>query len=262
MTPRARLLLAVLAAASVPPAARADVYVLKDGDRITGKTVVKGPASFAVQTPYGRLTIPRAKVDRILHDDGKEEILNPPPEPAPAPPEPPRLVQLVVVITGKIFWYAWDPPKGATVDPTLRLEASLDEQTLATYVDARLDPGEIPGAMVNAFGFRPDEVAAIPAADVQAQPPEARPGRIALKLDLPREKAGRRRLRLAYQANEGTEAQPAWRDISAASVDIELTPDTPRLVQVQQDPGRMEFSGPGRKQMKYVDTFKLQARAE
>ena len=67
--------------------AAADVYVLRDGDRITGKTTFKGTKTFTVQTPYGRLSVPRTKVERILHDDGKEEVLNPPP-PAPPPRHP------------------------------------------------------------------------------------------------------------------------------------------------------------------------------
>lgn len=246
----------------VAPSAGADVYVLTDGDRVTGKTVFKGQKTFTVQTPYGRLIIPRAKVERIVHDDGREEVLNPPPAPPP-PPEPTPPLHMILVITGKTFWYAWDPPKGVTVDPTLRLQVTLDEVPIATYVDARLDPDEIPGAAVNAFSFLAADIAVTTGSGAQLpMPPEARPGRIVLRIDLPPEKAGHHRLRLAYQVDEGSEAEPAWRDMAEASLDLDLKPDSPTFVQVQQDPGRMEFSGLGRHKMKNVDSFRLLARAE
>jgi hypothetical protein len=248
-----RSLAVVLLAAAVPVSA-ADVYVLRDGDRITGKTVFKAAKTFTVQTPYGRLTIPRDKIERVLHDDGKQEVLNPPPEPPPAPPPP---VHLILVITGRTFWYAWDPK--ATVDATLRLAASLDEEPVATWIDARLDPKEIPDATVNAFSFLPEDVTTLAAAGVSIPPPEARPGRIVLRVEVPAERVGRRRLRLAYQVNEATAAEPAWRDLAQASLDVELRADAPTFLQLQQDGGQMGFS---RHRMKNVDTFRMTAKTE
>ena len=61
-------LVLVLAVGSGQPA-RADTYVLTGGDRITGKTLLKAAKTFRVQTPYGRLVIPRDKVERILYDE-------------------------------------------------------------------------------------------------------------------------------------------------------------------------------------------------
>jgi hypothetical protein len=253
-----RAALAIAALGCLAANVAADVYVLNDGDRITGKTVAKGK-SFTVQTPYGRLTIPRAKIERILHDDGSLEVVTAAPEPPPTPPPP---VRLVVIITGKTFWQAWDPPKGVVVDPTLRLQMSLDEETVATYLDTRLDPGEIKGAMVNAFGFGPEEVGPAPASGVVLLPPETRPGRIVLKLDLPSTKAGRHRFRFAYQANDGSDTSPAWRDIVDTAIEMDLKADAPTFVDVQQDAGRMEFSGLGRRKMKNLETFRIQARTE
>ena len=164
------------------------------------------------------------------------------------------------MITGKTFWYAWDPPKGAAVDPTLKLEVRLDEAVLASYVDAKLDPQEIPGAAVNAFGFGPEEVSAPAATGVEVVPPEARPGRIVLKLDLPAERAGKHRLRLAYQVGDAEAS--TFRDVVEASADVVLSTEAPSFVEVRQDRGRMEFSGFGKKRMKNVDSFKLEAKSE
>ncbi len=255
-----RLCIALLAAAL--PAA-ADVYHLLDGDRITGKTVSKAGNQYRVQTAHGRLTIPKAKIHKIVKDDGSEEVVNAPAagdkSPAAAPTPPPT--RLVLIVTGASFWHAWAPAKDAEApDATLRLDVSLDEEPVATYLDAQIDP-DIPGAIVNAFSF--DTGIAIDAPPgVTAQAPEARPGRISLKLDLPAERAGERRLRVAYQVNDGSKQEPAWRDVAASSIHATLEPDAPNFVRLRQDRGRMEFSGFGRKKMKYVETFRIEMGME
>lgn len=251
-----RRALPFLALLALPAAA--DVYHLSDGDRITGKTVSKAGNQFRIQTPYGRLTIPKAKVHKIVKDDGTEELLNVPigiPTPAPTPPP----LRLVLIVTGASFWQAW-PAKEAAADPTLRFQVSLDEEPLATYVDAQTDP-DIPGAVVNAFSFEPGIAIDAPEA-VTAHAPESRPGRISLKLEVPAERAGERRLRVAYQTNDAGKEQPAWRDVSAASIHVALESDTTNFVRLRQDRGRMEFSGLTRKRMKNVETFRIEMGLE
>jgi hypothetical protein len=257
MTPRATTAFALAASLCVASLATADTYVLSGGDRITGKTLLKATKTFRVQTPYGRLVIPRSKVERILHDDGTEEVVN---ATAPAAPATPP-VRMVLVITGKSFWHAW--PKGSSVDPTLRLEVRLDEESVVSYVDARQDPEDLPGAIVNTFNFDAQSMkATTAAAGAQVDDAETRPGRIVLKIDLPAEMAGKHRLRLAYQVNDGAAAEPAWRDAAATSVDVELQDGAASVLQVRQDPGRMEFSGFTKKKMKNVETFRLEATSQ
>jgi hypothetical protein len=247
----------------VGSAARADVFILRGGDRITGKPVVEGKRNFKVQTPYGLLTIPRAKVDHIVRPDGSEVPVNPAPAPeaAAAPEREPRRARLILIITGKTFWEAWDPKTNPAPDPTLRLEVSLDEEVVATYSDAKTDP-DIKGAMVNSFSFAAEDVAVAAGERVLVLPPEVRPGRIALKMDVPLVDAPARRLRLAYQASEGPAEEKAWRDLASGSTDIQLRAEAPTFVRVDQDRGRMEFSGFPRKRMKYVETFKLDLTPE
>jgi len=236
------------------PALRADVFILHGGDRITGKPVLEGKRSFKVQTPYGVLTIPRAKVDRILRADGTEQLVNPDPVVTVATLPASRRARLILIITGKTFWQAWEP-KGSP-DPTLRLEVSLDEEVVATYVDAKTDP-DIPGAVVNAFSFAADDVAVITGEQALVLPPEPRPGRIALKIDVAAREAPRR-LRIAYQASEGPAEEKVWRDLATGATDVELRAESPTFVRVDQDRGRMEFSGFPRRRMKYVETFKVE----
>lgn len=256
-----RIAFLVLAAASLSggPAA-ADVFLLVNGDRVTGRQVSAGKQAFIVQTAYGRLTIARAKIERIVRDDGKVEIVNKADEAAAAVPRPEN-TRLILVVLGRSFWYAWDPNQATEQDPTLRLEVRLDEEVVATYVDTHQDPNDLPKALVNTFSFSPDEIGREPAAGVQLPPPEARPGRIVLKIDVPDTRAGSRQLRLAYQINVGSTASPSWKDVAVATSQCELVPDAPTFLQVKQDPGKMEFSGFGKRRMKLVETFHIDIQA-
>jgi hypothetical protein len=256
-----RKLAAVLLLLALPAAA--DVYHLLDGDRISGKTVSKAGNQYRIQTAYGRITIPKARIQKIVKDDGSEEVVNEPPKPdKPVATPPPPPTRLVLIVTGASFWHAWSQAKDAPpVDPTLRMDVSVDEELVATYVDAQTDP-DIPGSIVNAFSFEPGIAIDAPS-EVTAQAPEARPGRISLKLDLPAERAGDRRLRVAYQINDGTAAAPSWRDIASASIHATLEPDAPNFVRLRQDRGKMEFSGfLGKKKMKNVETFRIEMGME
>ena len=253
MRPRiAAGLLALLASgwAWAAAAPSPDVFTLKNGDRISGRTVTKGRRAFTVQTPWGRLNIPRSEVVRVTWADGREEVLVA--EAAPPVPEP-RLA-LVVALAGRSFWQAWDPRRTPPVDPTLRLALWLDEQPLAVYTDARTDPDDLPGALVNTFDFTAPAVAAGAVAPAEAEPPEVRPGRVTLRLRVPAALAGERRLRLAYQVNDGTAEEPAWRDAAGTSLTLQLKAEGPAVTELQQDPGRMEYS---RKRMRNAETFRL-----
>lgn len=234
--------------------ASAEVYVLTTGDRITGKKTGERQGSILVKTPYGALSLPRGRIWKIIRDDGREEVINTPPEPPPPPPPP---LRLVLVITGRSFWQAW--PKDAAGDPTLRFRVRLDGVTVATYTDAKADPGEIKGALVNAFAFTPEEVTYAGPDEVRVQPPETRPGRIVLRVELPAEKAGRRHLQVGYQDAAGTDEAS---DLASAGLEVEIRPESPTTVQIQQDAGKMQFSGRKPPRMKNVETFKLVARTE
>jgi hypothetical protein len=240
-----------------------DVYYLRDGDRITGQTVTEGKRSFVVQTPFGRLTLPRARVARIVRADGSEEVLNsldalgPPSPAAPTPPPAPHedLARLALAITGKTFWQAWDR-KETGRDPTLRLEVRIDEEVVVVYADSQLDEGEIPGALVNSFSFA-EGLTVSPSPGVRVHPAEVRPGRIVLRLDLKTAGAGPRRVRVAYQVDAGSAEQPAWKDLVSTAADVPLVAGQLALLELHQERGKMEFAGFPRRRMKNVETFEL-----
>jgi hypothetical protein len=249
----------LVASAALAPA---DVVVLVNGDRVSGKVLGSVSRRVRLQTPYGTLVVPRAKVERILRDDGREEIVNAPPAapappPAPPPPPPPRLE---LVVSGDTFWQAWDP-KAAPADPSLRLELRLDEQLAVAYTDANLDPEDLPKAVVNSFVFSPERLFVTVGERVVAGPPVIATrdtagghsgSEIRLPVELPAELAGERRLRLAYQVNEGTSTQPVWRVVTEAAATVALAPGQTARVRAQQSRGTMEFS---RKKMRNVESF-------
>jgi len=245
--------------------AHADVFVLLAGDRITGRPVLNGKRAITVETPFGRLVIPRSRIERIIRADGSEEVVNQPlivaaATPAPAPPRPVTRPRLVLVIQGQTFFHAWDGKAAARVDPSLRLEVRLDEDPIASWVDAKTDP-EIKGVLLNTFSFAPEDVAAFAGRGVELAPPEVQPGRAVLKIGIAPQTA-RRKLRLAYQINEGDADHPSWRDLATGATEVDLRPAAPTIVQVRQNRGKMEFSGFLHRRMKNVDTFRIDLQTE
>jgi hypothetical protein len=232
--------------------AGAEVLVLLNGDRITGKVQGRSTRRYRLQTPFGVLVIPRAKVERVLHDDGRDEPVNPPPPPPkPATPPPPPPIPLSLSIRVDSFWQAWDP-KAAPADPTLRLEVRLDLVTIATYTDANLDPEDLPKAVVNSFVFSPERLLMRAAERVSLAPPAVGREEIRLGVTLPPDLAGSRRLGIAYQVNDGTAEEPQWRDVVSAHQAVTLAPGRPAAVSLVQSRGTMEFA---RKKMRNVETF-------
>lgn len=241
----------LLALGALAASAGADVVYLTNGDRITGKIATSNRRNYVLMTPHGRLNVPRDKIWKIERPDGTEDVLNPPG--AAAQPT----VRLILVIMGSTFWQAWDPRDAAGLDAGLRFEVRLDEETVASYVDNKQDPDEIPKAVVNSFSFNPTDVVLEPAAGVHLPMPEARPGRIVLKVDVPVPPPGARRLRVAYQVNGGSPTEPSWKDVSTAESTVELSREAPMFLQVKQDRGKMEFAGFPKRKMRLVDTFKI-----
>ena len=254
-----RATIAVLALVLAAPLARADVVVLVNGDRVTGRVTGSIARRVRVQTPYGLLVIPADKVERIFRDDGAMEVLNAPPVPAPTPqPPPPPPTTLVVRLSGDTFWQAWDP-KAAPADPSLRLEVRLDGRAIASYTDVNLDPEDLPKAVVNSFVFSRERLFVRAAPGVAVAPPELASGEIRLPITLPAELAGRRRLGLAYQVNDAGSAAPQWRDVVLAAGEITLEPGSATRVRLRQDRGTMEYT---RRHMRNVDTFRATLEVE
>jgi hypothetical protein len=226
----------------------ADTVTLRDGDRITGRVAGTTDKNYRVVTPYGRLLIPKDKIDRIVYSDGRQEVLA---APVNAEAQP---VLLELVIGGDSFWHAWDP-KDAPVDPSLRLLIAVDGQPVAAYVDRQLDP-DIPGAVVNTFAFDPGQTSRTLWNQTRARAPEIAPGRATLRLELLPPVHGERQIILKYQMNLGVADEPVWRDLAEASLVFVAFETVPSVIHVQQSRGEMSFGGVMRKKkMRGEETF-------
>lgn len=232
-----------------------DLVVFVNGDRLSGKIVATGTKRIRLRTPYGRLEIPRTEVERLVWEDGREEILTAAAAPA-APTSPKTTADLTIVVTGHSFWQAWHP-KNAPSDPSLRLVLRLDDREAIAYTDANLDPDDLPGAVVNSFVFDPERLFVSPGDGVKARPPEAGSKGVQLPLELEEPLGGQRQIELAYQVNDGTSSYPEWRDVVKASASVDLSLGKPMQVSLEQDRGLMEYSD---RYMHYVETFRALAR--
>ena len=255
---------AALVLAAIATSASAEVVWLRNGDRLSGTIVSETARAVRLKTAFATVLIPKSRIERLVRADGKEEVLHPA-ESAAAPPLPPAtvvpVVHLALAVTGASFWQAWDK-RDAPADPSLRLELRIDEQPIASWADGHLDPQDLPGAVVNTFAFAPGDEAGVSAPGVVLAPPEVQPGRVVLRLEVPGATGENRRLRLAYQVNEGTAESPAWREVAAASSAITLRADAPTVVQLRQGRGRMEFAGFPRKRMRGVESFRIDLSTE
>jgi hypothetical protein len=254
-----RHLAAALALALVAARGDADLVVLTNGDRITGKVVGSVTRRVRVQTAYGVLVIPVDKVERVTREDGTEVALRPTPAPPPAPtPAPtPLPASLLLAVSGASFWHAWDP-KGAPQDPSLRLEIRVDDRVVASYTDVNLDPEDMPKAVVNSFVFSPERLFVSGGEGVSVAPPALVESEIRLELKLPPELAGERELRIAYQLNDDSSTTPRWRDVVVAGAVVTLGAGRNVVVNVKQDRGAMEFAKKGLRGpslMRGVETF-------
>ena len=237
------------------------VVWLLNGDRLTGTIASESKTSIRVKLPFASILVPKSRIERLSRD-GKEEILHESREqvtvvaPAPRVPAVPT-AHLVLVLTGASFWQAWDR-KDAPVDPTLRLHIRIDEAEVAAWADGTLDPRDLPGAVVNTFAFTGDE-AGLAAPHVLLSPPEVQPGRVVLRVDVPRVVGENRRLSVTYQVNEGSVENPAWRDVVMATATLTLRGDGPTPIQLRQARGQMEFA---RKHMREVESFRIDISTE
>jgi len=251
---RAPILLILLALAA---AADADVVSFVNGDRLSGRVLGVTPRRVRCQTLYGTFVIPRDEVARIEYDDGRVEVVTAPPTPtAPTTPRPtpsPEPARLQLAVTGDSFWQAWDP-KAAPLDPSLRLELRLDDAPLVSYTDSKLDPEDLPKAVVNSFVFSPEALTVRAGPGVVVAPPIVAGAEIGLALTIPTEAAGPHELRLAYQRNEGSAAEPAWRNLVVAATKVVVEPGQTLALRLEQSRGTMEYA---HHRMLHVEAFNV-----
>lgn len=240
--------------------AATEVVHLKNGDILHGTVLTVGAKTVTVKTPYGRLIIPKADIEKIVYADGTEAEAGekpseaPPKPPAPRPP-PPR-PQIALEIRGRSFWYAWQGSSREAADPRIRLRLSLGGAQVAELVDSKPDTVERT-SVYNSFTFSPTDSQVVSnALGFTCSVNEAVDGRVVLKLELPEKPPEEEQeLEMLYQVNEGTAELPRWLDAVARSFPVQVKAGKQAHVVIEQDPAGLEFTGLMRKRMKNVESF-------
>ena len=241
-------------------AAGEEVVHLKNGDVFHGTVLTVGAKTVTLKTPYGRLIIPKADIEKIVYGDGVEGRAGekpsaaPPPPPAP-PPSPPR-PQIGLEIRGRSFWYAWQATPREAADPRIRLRLSLAGVQVAELVDSKPDTVDR-SSVYNSFTFSPTDSQVVDTAGgFSCSVNEAVDGRVVLKLDLPEKYPEQEhQLQMRYQVNEGSKDLPRWLDAVTRAFPVQVKAGKEAHLVIEQDPAGLEFAGMVRKRMKNVESF-------
>lgn len=256
------LLAAILAAASAP----AEVIYLNNGDAIHGTLVAANNTQVTLETPYGKLVIPKKDIARIDYDgsssppasggtEGKK------PEAAPAPSSPSRSSDRAAVtldIRGRSFWYAFDAPPGLSVDPSLRLQIYVGGEHACTFVDDK--PDTVDGVtLYNSFTFSPTDSRLLESLEgYDCKVEKAQDGAVVLRLGLPPSaSSGVQSVRMLYEVNEGDRSSPRWVDAVARVLSIAVEPGKEAVAVLEQNADALEYSGFFKKKMKNVELFQM-----
>jgi hypothetical protein len=256
------LLAAILVAASAP----AEVVYLNNGDAIHGTLVAANNTQVTLETPYGKLVIPKKDIARIDYDgsssppvSGAAEGMKP--EAAPAPSSPRRASDRAAVtldIRGRSFWYAFDAPPGLSVDPSLRLQIYVGGDHACTFVDDK--PDTVDGVtLYNSFTFSPTDSRLLESLEgFDCKVEKAQDGAVVLRLGLPPgASSGVQSVRMLYEVNEGDRSSPRWVDAVARVLSIAVEPGKEAVAVLEQNADALEYTGFFKKKMKNVELFQM-----
>lgn len=263
MRNRTRVSLALLASALLASLATAEVVHLTNGDVVHGTLVAANNDEVTLKTPYGQLVIPKEEIARIDYSGGAAPAAA---AEAKAPAEPPDELpaptgergRLVLHITGRSFWYAFDSPPDRPADTSIRLRLYVGSARACTFVDEK--PDTVDGStLYNSFTFSPTDSRLLETLEgFECSVTKSDDGEVTLAVGLPPDfSTGRQLVRMVYEVNEGDPSLPRWLDVVSRSFSVEVAPGKVASVILEQHAEALEYSGFFKKQMKNLDQFQL-----
>jgi hypothetical protein len=247
--------------------AAAEIIYLKNGDVVHGTVSGATTRQITLQTPYGKLTIPKKDIQRIEYEGGTPskpaapEAAEKPAAKAPEPDIPPAKPSRALVsleIRGRAFWYAFESPPDNPADLSIRLRLFLGDGEAAMLLDSKPDTYD-GNTYYNSFTFSPTDSRVIRTGDdYECEVVKMDDDRIVIQLELPeKQKEGELLVRMLYQVNEGSKNLPRWNDAVSRAFSVQVEPGKVAHVVLRQDSSGLDYSGMFRKSMKNLESFQL-----
>jgi len=275
LVPRSLSLLTAAVVCLFAATASAEIVHLKSGDVLSGNVTSVTTQEIVLETPYGRLKIPKKDILRIEYKEGetskaaeKKPAAKKKPSAAKAPEKKEKAdlsdvsttrPAISMDIRGRSFWYAFVSPTESPADVSIRLRIFLGEKEAAMLLDTK--PDTVDGnTYYNSFTFSPTDSKVIrTGSGFDCVVSEAEDGRVALRLELPEDQsAGQYLIRMLYQINEGDRQFPRWIDAVSRAFTAEIMPGKEAQISLEQDASALDYSGFFRKTMKNVESFRLE----
>ncbi len=259
----------ILAVAGLSPA---EVVYLNNGDVLHGELVAANNTVITLETPYGKLVIPKKDIQRIDYEGasvpsaatGTEapEVLRSSAAPViPNKPNGPIAHDRGVIslhLSGRSFWYAFESGSDNAADTRIRVRIYIGNARACTFEDEMPDTVD-GGTLYNSFTFSPTDALLIETLDgYQCSVLEAEEGDVSLRLDLPDSTSSDRQIvRMLYEVNDGDRSFERWEAVVSRSFSVEVGAGREAVVMVQQDASAMEYAGFFKKSMRNLELFQL-----
>lgn len=165
---------------------------------------------------------------------------------------------IVLNITGRSFWYAFESPQENPADTRIRLRVYIGSARACTLMDEK--PDTIDGVtLYNSFTFSPTDSQVVETLEnFECRVDKAEDGEVRLTVRLPSEvSSGRQLVRMLYEVNDGDRTLTRWLDVVSRSFSVEVEPGKETHVILEQDADALEYSGFFKKTMKNLELFQL-----
>ena len=249
----------ILAASALAPA---EVVYLNNGDVLHGVLVAANNKVVTLETPYGKLVIPKKDIQRIdyagARATGSEASGNAQPNAAPVAPIASDRGVISLHLSGRSFWYAFESGSDNATDTRIRLRIYIGSAPACTFEDEKADT--VDGAtLYNSFTFSPTDALLVETLDgYQCSVLEAEEGDVSLRLDLPDSMSSDRHIvRMVYEVNDGDRSFERWEQVVSRAFSVEVGAGREAVVMVQQDASALEYSGFFKKSMRNLELFQL-----
>ena len=248
----------ILAVAGLSPA---EVVYLNNGDVLHGELVAANNTVITLETPYGKLVIPKKDIQRIDYEGASVPSAATGPEASGNVPVESIARDRGVIslhLSGRSFWYAFESGSDNAADTRIRVRIYIGNARACTFEDEMPDTVD-GGTLYNSFTFSPTDALLIETLDgFQCSVLEAEEGDVSLRIDLPPSASSERQIiRMLYEVNDGDRSFERWVDVVSRSFSVEVGAGRETVVMVQQDASGLEYKGFFKKAMKNLELFQL-----